>query len=106
MKLYIKDRLYFPQLLPAENSYMDFNLKKSIIGKVAITKEDAEKFGIEEDQQAKTIKWDSKKDAENPLEIEFTKEELQYLRKGCESLSETAYPDEFWGVVEKVYAEK
>lgn len=105
MLLNIKDRFYFPQLLPKENSYMDFNLKKSILGKVAVTKEDIEKFGIKENPERRAVEWDSQLDADNPLKVDFTKEELAYLRKGCEALSDTPFPDDFWGVVEKVYSE-
>ena len=55
MLLNIKDRFYFLQLLPKENSYMDFNLKKSILGKVAVTKEDIEKFGIKENPEKRAV---------------------------------------------------
>lgn len=103
MKLNIKDRIYFPQLLPQNNSYMDFNLKKSILAKVALTGKDKEIYNIQENQDERSITWDSKKDHEEPLEVEFSKEELTYLRKACEGLSDTAYPDDFWSVVEKIY---
>jgi len=103
MKLNIKDRIYFPQLLPQNNSYMDFNLKKSILAKVALTDRDKETYNIQENQDQHSITWDSKKDHEEPLEVEFSKEELAYLRKACEGLSDTAYPDDFWSVVEKIY---
>ena len=105
MKLFIKDRIYFPQLLPKENTYMDFNIKKSILAKVALTPDDADKYKIREDTQKKQVEWDSKVDAECPLEVSFTADELAYLRRGCEALSDSAFPDDFWGVVEKVYAE-
>lgn len=103
MELHIKDRLFLPQILPAQNTFMDFNLKKSIIDKVLITPDDREAFKIEEDKEANRITWDSEKDAKEPLVVEFTKEELAYLKKGCEALSSAPYPDDFWITVEKIY---
>ena len=35
--------------------------------------------------------------------LQFTKEELAMLKKSCEQLPETAYPDDFWLTVEKIY---
>lgn len=51
------------------------------------------------------ITWDSEKDLANPLEVNFTPQEMEYLRKGCEQYteSEAPAPDDFWALVEKVY---
>ena len=103
MDLYIKDRFYIPQMLPAQGKFMEFNLKRGIIAKVAITEEDKKKYSIAEHQEDNSIKWDSKKDAENPLVVDFSKEELDYLKQSCEGLVESAYPDDFWLTVEKIY---
>ena len=103
MELFIKDRLYFSQLLPAQNTFMEFNLKKSIIEKVGLTDEDKKKFEIKEDKEAGKIVWNIEKDMKNPLVVDFTKEEIEYLRKGCEALTNAPFPDDFWVTVEKVY---
>lgn len=42
MELHIIDRISIPSILPSENSFMDYNLKRSIIKKVGITKGDVE----------------------------------------------------------------
>lgn len=103
MELHIKDRIYIPQILPAQNSFMDYNLKREIINKVALTEADKTDYNIIEDTNAGKITWDSKKDMEQPLIVDFSKQEVDYLKKACESLSESAYPDEFWVTVEKIY---
>lgn len=51
MELHIKDRIYIPQLLPAQNSFMEYNLKREIIKKVALTEKDKDEYVIVEDQQ-------------------------------------------------------
>ena len=103
MELHIKDRIYIPQILPAQNSFMDYNLKREIIKKVALTESDKAEYNIVEDTKEGKITWDSKKDIEQPLIADFSKQEIDYLKKACESLSESAYPDEFWATVEKIY---
>lgn len=105
MKLHIKDRIYFPQILPKENNFMDFNLKKTLLEKVGLKEKDREEFGIQEDRENGRITWDAEKDQKNPLEIAFTEQEIAYLKKGCEALSSSAYPDDFWVFVEKIYNE-
>ena len=45
------------------------------------------------------------KDAETPLAVKFTNEELDYMRKSCEAISEQQMPDELWAVVERIYNE-
>ncbi|MDR1090098.1 MAG: RNA-binding protein [Prevotella sp.] len=103
MKLYIKDRFYIPQMLPQQGKFIEFNLKRGIIAKIAITGKDKENYSIVEHPKDGKIEWDSKKDAESPLVVEFSKEELDYLKGSCESLVESAYPDDFWLTVEKIY---
>lgn len=103
MELHIKDRIYFPQLLPAQNSFMEFNLKREIMKKVGLTEQDKADYNIQEDRENGRITWDVEKDLQTPMVVDFTKEELAYLKKGCESLAETQAPDDFWSVVEKIY---
>lgn len=103
MELHIKDRIYIPQLLPAQNSFMEYNLKREIIKKVALTEKDKEEYAIVEDAQAGKVTWDSKKDMEQPLVVDFSKQEIDYLKKSCEALAEAAYPDDLWATVKKIY---
>lgn len=35
MELYIKDRIYFPQLLPQQGNFMEFNMKREILKRFA-----------------------------------------------------------------------
>jgi hypothetical protein len=105
MELHIKDRIYFPQLLPQQGSFMEFNLKRSILKKVTITDGDKADYNIQEDKENGRITWDSAKDLSQPLVVDFTTEELGLIRKGCEQFTEkeTPAPDDFWALVEKIY---
>lgn len=103
MELHIIDRMAIPSILPTENSFMDFNLKRSIIKKVGISKEDVEKYSIKEDVENKRTTWDVSADRESPLNVDFTAQELAYLKTACEKLSETPAPDYLWDTVEKIY---
>jgi hypothetical protein len=103
MDLRIKDRFYIPQMLPQQGKFKEFNLKRGIIAKTAITESDKEKYSIVEHKEDGKIEWDAKKDAEQPLVVDFSKEELEYLKTSCENLVETAFPDDFWLTVEKIY---
>ena len=38
-----------------------------------------------------------------PLEVSFTADELDFLKKSCEKLTEQENTDDFWTVVEKIY---
>ena len=57
---------------------MDFNLKKSIARKIAISEQDRKDYEIVEKKEEKRIEWNVQKDAETPLVVEFSKEELDY----------------------------
>ena len=105
MELHIKDRIYIPQMLPQQNNFMGFNLKREIIKKVGLTEADKETYNIEEDTKNSRITWDIQKDREMPLVVEFSKDELNYLKTACETLAEANYPDDFWVTVEKIYNE-
>lgn len=103
MQLHIKDRIYFPNIMPRTGTFLEFNLKKSITQKVAITDEDKEHFNIKTDQERGIITWDNEKDMAEPLEVSFTADELDFLKKSCEKLTEQENTDDFWTVVEKIY---
>lgn len=89
--------------MPRTGTFLEFNLKKSITQKVAITEEDKERFNIKTDQERGVITWDNEKDKAEPLEVSFTADELDFLKKSCEKLTEQENTDDFWTVVEKIY---
>ena len=105
MDLHIKDRLLIPSIFPERGNFMDFNLKKSIARKIAISEQDRKDYEIVEKKEEKRIEWNVQKDAETPLVVEFSKEELDYMRRSCEAIAEQQMPDEMWGVVERIYNE-
>lgn len=103
MDLHIKERLLIPSLLPERGNFMDFNLKKSILKKIAISEEERADYGIVEKADEHRIEWDMEKDISTPLVVDFSNDELDYLRRACEAMSEQEMPDEVWGVVERIY---
>ena len=97
MELHVKDRLYFPQLLPRQNTFMEYAMKRAIMKKVGLTVE------IKENEDGKGIVWNIEKDMAQPHTVEFTPDELEYIKKGCEALAEQPCPDDFWALVECIY---
>ena len=105
MDLHIKDRLLIPSIFPERGNFMDFNLKKSIARKIAISEQDRKDYEIVEKKEEKRIEWNVQKDAETPLVVEFSKEELDYMRRSCEAIAEQQIRAEMWAVVERIYNE-
>lgn len=103
MELHVKDRLYFPQLLQQQNTFMEYALKRDILKKVSLTAEDQENFQIKELAEEQKIVWDVQKDMAQPLNVEFSDAELNYIKKGCEKLSDKPLTDDFWELVERIY---
>lgn len=105
MELHIKERLLIPSILPEKGTFMDFNLKKSILSKIALTEQDRNDYEIVEKKDEKRIEWNVQKDHDQPLAVEFTKDELAYMHKACETISSQQLPDDVWGVVEHIFNE-
>ncbi len=103
MELTIKDRLYLPSFLPARGNFKEFNLKKEILHKIAISDDERQEINLRENAEDKRIEWDVEK--ERPLLVEFSKEEMDYLKKACERISDEELPDDMWATVETVYNE-
>lgn len=104
MELHIKERIFIPQLLPQQTaSFIDFNTKREILKKVALTDSDKEKYEIVQEKEEQKIVWNAQKDVDEPLVVDFTDSEIALMKKACEELPATAYPDDFWLVVEKIY---
>nr|DAI00572.1 MAG TPA: hypothetical protein [Caudoviricetes sp.] len=101
MELLIKDRLYIPAFLPKEGTFKQFNLKKEILHKIEITENERKEVGLTENQETKRIEWDVTKDI--PLTVEFSTDEMNYLKESCEKISDQQLPDDMWSAVEKIY---
>ena len=65
MELTIKDRLYLPSFLPARGNFKEFNLKKDILRKIAISEDERQEINLRENSEDKRIEWDVEK--ERPL---------------------------------------
>jgi hypothetical protein len=102
MELTIKDRLYIPALLPKEGNFTQFNIKKEILRRIEISDAEKEELGLKENAETKRIEWNVEKDI--PLNMEFTAQELDYLKQVCERISDEQLPDDMWGTVEKIYS--
>ena len=101
MELSIKDRLYLPTFLPAKGNFKDFNLKKEILRKIAISDDERKEINFRENQEDNRLEWDVEK--ETSLIVDFSKDEMEYLRRACEKISDEELPDDMWATVEAVY---
>lgn len=73
MEMTIKDRLYLPALLPDKGNYREFNLKKGILQKIALTDAEREAVGLHRVEETDRIEWDT--DKETPLVADFSRED-------------------------------
>lgn len=103
MKLQIKDRLFIPSILPRTGTFAQFNLKKAIISKIRISDEEAESIGLKRFPEDDRIEWDASKEV--AIEVEFTKEEAEYIKAGCEAASGEQNTDDIWLIIERLYNE-
>lgn len=61
MDLHIKDRLLIPSIFPERGNFMDFNLKKSIARKIAISGQDRKDYEIVEKRKKSELNGTFKK---------------------------------------------
>lgn len=101
MEMTVKDRLYLPALLPDKGTYKEFNIKKGILQKIALSDAEREQIGLLRVEETGRIEWDTQK--ETPLAVEFSHEELELLKNSCERLSDQTLPDDMWGTVERIF---
>ena len=101
MELTIKDRLYIPAFFAKEGTFKQFNLKKEILRKIEISDTERDEVGLKENSESKRIEWDTEKD--QPLTVEFSTDELEYLKQSCEKISDESLPDDMWSSIEKVF---
>lgn len=74
---------------------------KEILRKIAIPDEERKAIGLHENAEDKRIEWDVEK--EKPLAVEFSGDEMEYLRKACERISDEELPDDMWATVSRIY---
>lgn len=101
MELSIKDRLYLPTFLPQRGNFRQFNYKKEILRKIAISDEERSEINLHENEETKRIEWDVEKEV--PLHVDFSQDEMKYLQEACEKIADEELPDDMWGTVEKIY---
>lgn len=101
MELSIKDRLYLPSLFAKEGSFAEFNLKKTINEKVAISEKEREEINLRQEEGGESIVWDTA--AETSLVVDLTQDEKDFLKRRCETLSEQSLHDDLWVLVGKIY---
>lgn len=101
MELFIKDRLYIPGFLPKENNFKGFNIKKEILKKIEISEEERIKVGLKQNTENNRIEWDINKDV--PLVVNFSADEIEYMKAACEKISDESLPDDMWLVITKIY---
>ena len=101
MELSIKDRLYIPAFLPKEGNFKQFNLKKEILKKIEIGDTERGEVNLRENEETKRIEWDIEK--ETPLHVDFSADEMEYLKMVCEKVSDEQLPDDMWISISKIY---
>ena len=101
MELTLKDRLYIPAILPKEGNFKEFNHKKEVLRKIEISEQERTEAEMKENKEPVRIEWNIEKDV--PMSVEFSGDEVAYLKKACEKLSDELLPDDMWLVVEKIY---
>ena len=69
--------------------------------KIAISDDERKEINFRENQEDNRLEWDVDKEA--PLIVDFSKDEMEYLRKACEKISDEELPDDMWATVEAVY---
>jgi len=102
MELHIRERVLIPNIFPQNGKYSEYNLKKSILAKIVLSKEDIKEYNVKQ-LEGGQIQWDPSKDSEVPLIVEFTEDELNYMKSCSEKKSEENLADDMWDTIEKIY---
>lgn len=88
LSLGIKDRLTLPAFFPERSNYVDQILKEDIDKKIKITQAEVTEVGLkysEPDAEGKQfLTWG--RDKEKDIEVEFTKAEIEFLKKQVDRL--------------------
>ena len=105
LSLGIKDRLVLPTFFPERSNFVDQILKEDIGKKVHISQEDIKTVGLhytDPDKDGKQfMTWDKDKDVDK--EVEFTKAEIQFLKKQIDRLDkDEALDDEMMSMAKQL----
>lgn len=100
--LHLKDRLVLPSLFPAKVTMSGYSLRKSILNKITITEDEIKRYGIKQDADNHVI-WDIEADMKEPLAVEFSDDEITFIKKIAEQRSEEELPTELWDAVDKIW---
>ncbi len=103
VSLHVKERIYLMNVMPQENSLVNFQLKKELMNKLEISDEEKTKLKFSVNEKENNVTWDPEIDMANPVEIEFNDQETAYMREAIEKLSDGAHPDEFWLIITTIY---
>lgn len=106
MELHIKERLVIPVIFPQKGTLKDFSTKKGILKKILLTDEDIEKYSIKQGPESEgsvSMSWDIDKDLKEPLKVDLSSDELEYINKCCEDMSDSVMSDDVWEVVNRIY---
>ena len=96
----VKDRLYIPQLLPEKGTYIDLLTAKHIERKVEFTSEELTELNIRQGNGG-IITWDM--NAEKPLQLQLTDQELEFLNSQIDRKSEAGeLPYSMFETIEKL----
>ena len=90
-------------ILPQENSLVNFQLKKALMKKVELTDAERKKFEVKINEESQNMTWNAQKDFDDPTEFEFSEMECEYVRNAIEALSDGQHPDEYWLIVTSLY---
>ena len=90
-------------ILPQENSLVNFQLKKALMKNVELTDAEREKFEVKINEESQNMTWNAQKDFDDPTEFEFSEMECEYVRNAIEALSDGQHPDEYWLIVTSLY---
>lgn len=66
-----------------------------------VSQQEREDIGLAENPETRRIEWDVEKEV--PLQVEFSGDEMAYLKEACEKISDESLPDDMWGTVEKIF---
>lgn len=86
LKLDLKERISLAMLLPDSGSYLSVLIAEEIKEKVQPTMEEIEQLEIK--QEGTALTWNAEKDAKNVREFNFTKPEIELLKKRVKEIDE------------------
>lgn len=102
MKLSIKERILLPAILPSEGKMIEMIINRSIKNKLVFTEDEITDFELVDNDNG-SISFNPKKHRD--VEIEFTSEQLNILKKAVNSIDEAGkVTDDLLPIFEKILA--